>query len=227
MRDFLSYEGRFTQVLLKVCNCCCLNALWLICSIPIFTMGAATTALYSVSFKLVRGVDGAVYRQFFRSFKENFKQATQLWLILLSVGIFLGVDGYILSHLRKATTGAPAIIWTLLFAVIIAAGIVYAILVTYTFPLLSYFDNTNRAMLLNSLQVGVRYLGCTLVVFGIHFLIAYVTINLFTPLAIFGMGLCAMLSAYMMSSVFYAISGEKRPSDDEEEDEEADEYEDS
>lgn len=220
MRDFMSYEGRFTQLLLKVCNCCCLNALWLLCSLPIFTMGAATTALYSVSIKLVRGNDGSIYTQFFRSFKENFKQATQLWLILLAAGIFLGVDGYVLSHLRTTSTGATAIMWTLMLAVIIAAAIIYAILLAYTFPLLAYFDNTNRAMLFNAFQVGVRYLGCTLVVFGIHVLVAYVTINFFTLLAIFGEALCAMLSATMMSNVFYAISGETPPSADDDEEEE-------
>lgn len=219
MRDFLSYEGRFTQLLLKVCTCCCLNALWLLCSLPIFTMGAATTALYAVSIKIVRGTDGAIYSQFFRSFKENFKQATQLWLMLLAAGIFLGVDTYVLIHLRRASTGTIAIFWTLLLALIIAALIIYAIVLAYTFPLLSYFDNTNSAMLLNAFRVGVRYLFCTLVIFGIHFLVFYVTVNLFTLLAVFGEALCAMLSAQMLTNVFYAISGEQRSSDAEEDDE--------
>lgn len=221
MKNFLAYDSPVSQVLFKICTCCCLNALWLLCSLPIVTMGAATTALYCVSIKLVRGSEGAVYKQFFRSFKENFKQATQLWLILLTAGIFLAVDAYVLYHLRLTTTGPMAVFWTVLFAAIIAASIVYAILMAYTFPLLSYFDNTNRAMLLNSLRVGVSYLFVTLVIFGIHFLVAYVTINIFTPLAMFGMGLCAMGSSYFLSNVFYTISGEERPSkdDDAEEDE--------
>ena len=43
---FFSYESRFSQLLLKLCYACYLNLLWLVCSLPIFTMGAATTALY-------------------------------------------------------------------------------------------------------------------------------------------------------------------------------------
>lgn len=212
MKNFLSYDSPVSQFLYKLCTCCCLNALWILCSIPIVTMGAATTALYAVSIKLMRGEEGAVFHQFFRSFKQNFKQATQLWLILLTVGVFLSVDAFVLYHLRLTTTGAMAIIWTVLFAVIIAASIVYAILMAYTFPLLSYFDNTNTAMLLNAFRVGVQYLFVTLVIFGIHFLVAYITINIFTPLAMFGMGLCAMGSSFFLSNVFYALSGVKKPS---------------
>ena len=43
---FFSYESRFSQLLLKLCNACMLNVLWFLCSLPIVTMGAATTALY-------------------------------------------------------------------------------------------------------------------------------------------------------------------------------------
>lgn len=212
MKNFFSYESPVFQVLYKICTCCCLNALWLLCSVPIFTIGASTTALYAVSIKLVRDEDGAIYQQFFRSFRRNFKQATQLWLILLTLGIFLGVDAFVLYHLRLTTTGVLAIFWTVLFAVIIAASIVYAILMAYTFPLLSYFDNTNTNMLLNAFRAGVQYLFVTLIIFGIHFIVFYVTVNLFTPLAILGMGLCAMGSAYFLSDVFYALSGVKKPS---------------
>ena len=208
MKNLFSYDSPVMQFLEKVCFCCCLNGLWILCSLPIVTMGAATTALYCVSIKLNRNLDGAIFRQYFRSFKDNFKQSTQLWVILLVVGIFLSVDGYVLNHLRKATTGVPAILWTLLLAVIIAAAIIYAILLAYTFPLIAYFENTNTAMLINAFRIGVRYLFVTLLIFAIHILVAYITINLFTPLAIFGEGLCAILSSFFLSTVFYNISGE-------------------
>ena len=97
---FFSYESRFSQILLKLCYACYLNLLWFVCSIPVFTIGAATTALYYASLKVVRDEDSHVGAMFFRSFRENFRQATQIWLILLGVGLFLGADGYILYHLR-------------------------------------------------------------------------------------------------------------------------------
>ncbi len=122
-----SYESRFSQLLLKLCYACCLNLLWFVCSIPVFTIGAATTALYYASLKVVRDEDSHVGALFFRSFRENFRQATVIWLILLGVGLFLGADVYILYHLRLSSAGAPAVLWTLVLAVVIAASVAYVI----------------------------------------------------------------------------------------------------
>ena len=99
---FFSYESKFSQMMIKLSYSCWLNLLWLICSIPVFTLGAATTALYDVSLKIVRDEETSITRQFFRSFCRNFRQATVLWLILLAAGLLLAVDGWILYHLRAA-----------------------------------------------------------------------------------------------------------------------------
>ena len=107
---FFSYESRFSQLLMKLSCSCLLNILWFICSLPIFTIGASTTALYYACLKVIRDEESHAWELFFRSFKENFKQATQLWLILLGAGLFLGADGYILYHLRKSSTGSMAVI---------------------------------------------------------------------------------------------------------------------
>ena len=80
---FFSYESKFSQMMIKLSYSCWLNLLWLICSIPVFTLGAATTALYDVSLKIVRDEETSITRQFFRSFRRNFRQSTVLWLILL------------------------------------------------------------------------------------------------------------------------------------------------
>ena len=124
---FFSFESRFSQTMLKFCYACYLNLFWVICSIPIFTIGASTTALYYASLKVLRNEENHVVAMFFRSFKENFKQATQLWLIMLGAGLFLTGDGYILYHLRKSSQGPMAVFWTLILAIVIAAAIVYVI----------------------------------------------------------------------------------------------------
>ena len=75
---FFSYESKFSQLLLRLCYACYLNLLWFICSLPIFTIGASTTALYYTSLKIVRGEESYVGPTFFRAFRENFRQATVL-----------------------------------------------------------------------------------------------------------------------------------------------------
>ena len=185
---FFSYESKFSQLLLKLCYACMLNILWFICSIPIFTIGASTTALYYTSLKIVRSEEGYVTTLFFRSFRENFKQATRLWLILLGVGLLL------------------AVIWTLVLAIVIAAAVLYVIELLYVFPLLASVRNTDRAMLKNAFLIGTHYLFATILIIVIHFAMFFAVVAWFTPLIIFGEGLCALISAWLLNGVLLSVS---------------------
>ena len=204
---FFSYESKFSQLLLKLCYACYLNLLWFLCSIPIFTIGASTTALYYASLKIVRDEDSHVGALFFRSFRENFKQATVLWLILLGLGLFLGADGYIVYHLRQSSLGPAGVLWTLVLAVLIAAAVVYVIVLLYVFPLLASVSNTNPAMLKNAFLIGTHYLFATILVFAVHFAMFFVVVAWFTPLIVFGEGLCALLSAWLLNNILISVSG--------------------
>ena len=204
---FFSYESKFSQLLLKLCYACYLNLLWFVCSLPIVTIGASTTALYYCCLKIVRDQDNHIGAMFFRAFRNNFKQATVLWLILLGAGLFLAGDGYILYHLRQNTEGTLAVLWTLILAVVIAAAVVYVIVLEYVFPLLASVSNTNRAMLKNSFLIGTHYLFATLLDFAVHSAMFFVVVAWFTPLIVFGEGLCALISAWLLNSILIACSG--------------------
>ncbi len=68
-----------------------LNFIWLICSLPIVTIGASTTALIYASMKL-HDKEGYIWKNFFSSFKENFKQSTILFLLFLAGGLIIMAD---------------------------------------------------------------------------------------------------------------------------------------
>jgi len=155
MRDL--WEKPWFSVLTKLTYSAYLNILWLICSLPIFTIGASTTALFYCTLKMAEDRDEGLTRMFFRAFRSNFKPATKLWLILLALGCFLGVDGFVLSRLWNTSA-----FWTILTALVIGAAVLYAIVLLYAFPLLARFENTTLGILRTSFAVGVRYLFCTL-----------------------------------------------------------------
>ena len=205
MRLF-SYDSKFSQIMLKLCYGCYLNLLWMVCSLPVFTAGAATAALYDVTLRLAREEEPPLTSRFFKAFRENFRQATILWLILLGVGALLGADGYILYRLSKGTTGVVPVVCTLGLALIIAAAIAYVIVLLYVFPLVASVKNTNWAMLKNALLIGIHYLFCTILVFAIHFAMFFAVVAIYTPLIIFGEGLCALLSSYLLGKVIRACS---------------------
>lgn len=213
---FFSYESKFSQWMLRFCYSCWLNLLWFICSIPIFTIGASTTALNYVTLKLARDEEGDVTAMFFRSFKQNFKQATVIWLILFTFGAFLAADGYILYHLRQTVEGPLAVIFTLLLAVVIAAAVMYVIVMIYIFPLIASVSNTNANMIKNAFLIGTHYLFCTIMVFVIHFIMFFVIVRFFTPLIIAGFGFSTMLSSMLMWRVIAACSYEPGDEPDDE-----------
>ena len=196
---FFSYESKFSQLLLKICYSCYLNLLWFVCSIPIFTIGASTTALYYTSLKVIRGEESSLTRQFFHSFCENFKQSTILWLIMAGVGLFLAGDIYILYHLRLSTSGTIAVIELL-----------------FLFPLVASVSNSNLAMLKNAFLIATHYLFAAILVFAVHFAMFFVVVAWFTPMIILGEGLCAMISAWLLNNILIISSG---TSDDAEEEE--------
>ena len=206
MARIFSYDSKFSYIVFRIAYGCYLNALWLVCSLPIFTIGASTTALYYVTLKIAGDEEGDVMQQFFRAFKRNFKQATVLWGVALGVGALLALDGYIVYHLRASSTGTVAILWTLLLALLIAAAVAYAIVLAYLFPLTASVSNTNAAMLKNSFLIGTHYLFCTITIFAIHFAMFFIVVRLFTPMLIFGEGLCALLSSHFLAPVIASCS---------------------
>ena len=200
MSNFLSPDHRFAQFVNKLVYCCWLNILWLICSLPIVTIGASTTALFYVSLKVVRNEEGAVAMQFFRAFRSNFKKATQIWLVMLAVGAFLAADAYVLYHLRFTS-----VLWTICSAFVIGAFALYAIVLMHVFALLSRFENTIRALFVNAFLLGVRYLFCSILMAVTYVAVAYITINIFTPFIVFGQGLCVLIACWLLSPIYQKL----------------------
>ena len=94
--DLFSFDSPFMSFLGKAVEYMLVCLLCLICSIPIVTAGAAITAKYYVGMKLVRGEDTPFFRAYFKSFKDNFKQSTVIWIIEILIGAFLAYDWYMI-----------------------------------------------------------------------------------------------------------------------------------
>ncbi len=69
-----------------------LNLLWIVCSLPVITAGASTTALFYCTLKLHKDGDIRVFHDFFKSFKQNFKQSTLIWILMAAAGIFIYME---------------------------------------------------------------------------------------------------------------------------------------
>ena len=106
MSNFFNMDNGLFRALGKLADLMLLNILFLVCSLPIFTIGASFTAMYYVTLKLAENEEGYIARGFLKSFKQNFKQATIIWLILLFFGIVLVLNPTQLKNSRPETYAA-------------------------------------------------------------------------------------------------------------------------
>ena len=94
-------DSKFYEVVSRIADLVVLNLLFVLCSLPIITIGASTTALYGVTKKMAENREGYICRNYFRLFKENFKQSTMMWIILLLLALIPTIDLYIINSFEK------------------------------------------------------------------------------------------------------------------------------
>lgn len=133
MNKFFCPENPVIRFLSCFCDLMFTNALFIISSIPIVTIGASITAMYHVMFQLQDGTESYIYRMFFKSFKRNFRQSTCIWIPFLLLTAFFTGDLYIIYHVID-----PSYSW-IQFPVWFLLIMVFCIQV-YAFPQIARFD---------------------------------------------------------------------------------------
>lgn len=189
----------------KMTDLILLNACWIICSLPIVTMGASTTAMYYVCIISIRQGDGYVIRRFFQSFFRNFKQATLLWLIVLGCGTILTLDIFFWCQLG---TGFARIMLVLSMAVAFMVCLVFQ----YLFPLLSRLDGKLWEQFRNAAAFAVGYLPYSLLLMVINVGFCYlnlisVQMNLITCFV--GISVFAYIKSFFIYKVMMNHMDEK------------------
>ncbi len=139
MASFFSYDNPVWKFIGNLADFFLLSLIWLICSLPIVTMGAASTALYYVTLKMAENKEGRLLPAFFTSFRQNLKQGSLIWLGFLLAGSLIGFD--LLWASQQGTLIATAMFVT--FAII---GVIYACCLSFVFVVLARCDNTVSAI---------------------------------------------------------------------------------
>ncbi len=151
---FFSVESPLYKFLTKFLDVIKLNFLWIIFSIPIITIGASTVAAMAVALKMADDEEGYIGRAFVKSFKENWKQGTILWIITVIAVYAVYLD----FQFFEAVEGNPVIF--LIIGMVSTALAVVALL--YTYPLIARYENTLPKTIQNSINISRRYFGRTL-----------------------------------------------------------------
>lgn len=204
--NLFRYDSPLMQFLTKAADLIWVNILVLVCSIPVFTAGAAISAMSSIIYKILHNEDIMVTKEFFKAFAKNFKQSTVIWLILLVIESVLAYDFYYSRQIGTAFSEAMKTAAIVLFV------LVYAFIL-YVFPLQAHYYNKTKDIFKNAAILCIVHPVRTVLMLAIRaaFYAVAVLIVLdyrFIPLLVaFGISLPWYFSACIYMPVFDKMDG--------------------
>ena len=160
MKALFSPNSKFMRLMSRVGDLMVLNLLFLVTCIPIVTIGAASTALYTICFRFGTEREGHMFRAYFQAFRAEFIRSTLLWLMILLCGCMTALDAY-LFYLMPGWMHWLFLLFTVLFFLVL-------FILGYAFPLLSQFDNKALPTFKNALVLSLGYLPRSILITVFH-----------------------------------------------------------
>lgn len=155
MGKFFNMDSPIMRFMTKVADIMILNLLFIVTSLPVFTVGASLTALYYVAMKLVRDEEGGIFQNYFHAFRQNFRQGTIFWLGTVVIAAILVADLLILARIDSPIAAA-------MNTGVFILGVLLLMILQYLFPLVAKFDAPLLQTLKNACLMSVAHLPKTL-----------------------------------------------------------------
>lgn len=182
MKRLFSIDSPFVSFAIKLFDCLALSILWALFSLPLFTMGAASAALYHSVLNYIRKDKGKLLPTFWNALKENFKRSTILWLIVLVIMALLTTDVIIFRNMK--INGEP------LGGIYPVMLIVYCIALTWLVYLTAYSAKFN-----GSIKEVLKFSFVLMIIHPIRALGVFIPIVLGAVIALTVPGLIIILPA--------------------------------
>ena len=198
MRKFFNLDSPFMIFLSNLTDIVILNVICLICCIPIVTIGPAVTAMHYVTLKMVKDENGYIVKNFFKSFKENFRQAFIAWLIFLLITVVFILDFKILQSMGINENKILSIV----------VGAIYlfsSMTAMYVFPILSRFSNSLGQTIKNAFFMSILHIFKTLimaVIYILPFLLLPLHIMVIPVFLLVGLAGPAYFNSFIWKSIF-------------------------
>lgn len=198
MSRFFNPDNPVMEFIAKIFDLVILNLIFIFSCVPIITISASTSALSYVTLKMVRGEDPYIWRNFWKSFRQNFKQGTLVWIFSILIFIFLGMDFYIIN---SQNTSLFAVVRILLWIVCAVALSVFL----YVFPVISHFVCTTKQALKNALLMTFGHLPYTLMMLALAGLLLFLcssSSKLFAMIVVLS-GICGFSVVSFVYSIMF------------------------
>ncbi|MCH5267583.1 MAG: DUF624 domain-containing protein [Lachnospiraceae bacterium] len=154
MSKLFSLDSGLYKFMSRLFDMLKLNAMWLLCSIPIVTIGAATTAAYTITLKMVDEEEGYIAGPFLKEFKANLFKGSALGIIQLIAMFAISLDFQLARASEKY--GTFCLVMGIIATTMTVTHFIYA------YPLLARYENSIINTLRNSHSISVKYLPKTI-----------------------------------------------------------------
>ena len=214
MSGFFSADNKFFILMSKIFDVMVLGLLWLVFCIPVITIGPASTALYYTMVKVIRRERSYLLKEFFRSFKLNFKQGAIITLIYAVLAGLLYFDVTYMLEMSKEGSKYGS----MMIGMFLVLAIFTVFTAVYIFPLLCRFTVTLKNLFKWSFFMSFRHIGWTLL-FAVLFvgtaLMLYYSFFYMPPLIIFLPGIYTLIVSFPMEHIFKRYMPQEEESDEE------------
>ena len=210
----LDLDGPLVRALSDLNTLVILNILTALFCIPVITAGASVAAMHYVIMEMFENRGDGAAREFWKRFKENLRNATPVWLILLAAAVFIYVDCRIIMG---GQMGLPRAMLVPLYI----GAFIEASIAVYAFPLTARFVYSTGATFKNSAILAVANFPRTVLMVLFHVIMPYLLFNVSRLLPLFflvGISLPAYFSALLYMPVIRKMIGEPEPDEDTPED---------
>lgn len=211
MKKIFALDSPLMQGLSTMADLMLLNIVTLIFCIPIVTIGASLTAAHYVSLKMVRNEESYIIRGFWKSFKQNFKQATGIGLIVLVAILVLAGDLYIIF-------AGKIELHSVIVALILAATVLACLGLMYVFPVLAKFDNKTSDIFKNAILFSIMNLPKSilmLIIYIIPIALMLVAWQAFPLVMLLGISGPIYFSAMLYNKIFQKMESLAEPAAEE------------
>ena len=162
MGGFFNYDNPVWRFVGRIWDLFILNLLWVVCSIPILTFGASTTAMYYCTLKIAKDRDsGGMFTMFFHSFKDNIRQSTIIWIIMALIGGILFFDIRFFSFYSPINN---TVIRMIIFMVTCFLILLWLFIFLYIFPIQAKFINSIKQTFKLALFMSIKHLVRTIII---------------------------------------------------------------
>ena len=166
----MNLNGSIVRAMTRIFDIIVVTVLYLLCCLPVVTIGAATAAMYRAMIALAGDDCTSVTRCFFEAFKINFKQTTLLFLPILVIGGVVGADIVVCFGFEMEQ---QTMILAVMRGLTIFCTGLYVAMATYIFAGIAMYQVTWKQAITNALQWTMKKLPGTLLILLIAAVMAF------------------------------------------------------